>query len=108
MTRPGSTRDYRTGLRPAFFVAVARLCVVGFFVVFVGRTGMAPLAPVDFLALPAVGRVLVAARPRTVRVPGAGTKTDWSPVAHCTVIMRPRTSVTMPLRVAWLTFVAAT
>ena len=49
-----------------------------------------------------------AARRRTVRVPGAGTKTVSSPVAHRTVIMRPRTSVTTPLRVAWSTLVPTT
>jgi len=79
-------------------------------VVFVvdGRAGRAPLALLDARALPLVLRGLAFARPRTVRVPAAGTNTDCSPVAHRTVIMRPRTSVTTPLRVAWLTFVATT
>jgi hypothetical protein len=53
-----------------------------FFVVVDGRAEIAPLALLDVLALPVVLRGLVFARPRTVRVPGAGTKTDWSPVAH--------------------------
>ena len=61
-------------LRAGAFRAVA------FF--FDGRTGIVPLARFDVLALPVVLRGLVSARPRTVRVPGPGTKTDWSPVAH--------------------------
>jgi len=45
-------------------------------------------------------------RPTTVSVPGPGTKRDWSPDGHRTVITRPRTSVTTPVRATWPTFVA--
>jgi hypothetical protein len=52
------------------------------FVVVDGGAGMAPRAFLDAFVLTFVLRRLVSAAPRTVRVPGAGTKTVWPPVAH--------------------------